>query len=197
MVQEGDINEYHTNERVRELFSAANTGAGTYAQLSYTEATGVYTLNVDAIETAELPELDITTANTGTGTYAQLLAYNAATGTITLKVDALDANEIPLLPAAKIDPAGGPIPPRVVLPVIPESAITDHADAITADAHDSDGYVFRLYYSSREIRQAQVPLLIAEATGQFDITFPHSFSRFMGKAVITVTNSPYTLESRD
>jgi hypothetical protein len=189
MVQEGDINEYHTNERVRELFSAANTGTGTYAQLSYTEATGVYTLNVDSLETAELPELDISTANTGTGTYAQLLAYNAATGTITLNVDALDANEIPLLPAAKIDPTGGPIPPAL-MPVIPESAITDKSDAI-ADALDSDGYYsdFTIFHGDPT---GPGSLTYSVATGQFDITFPHSFSRF----IIADNGTNVTLESR-
>jgi len=190
LVQEGDINEYHTNERVRELFSAANTGAGTYAQLSYTEATGVYTLNVDSIETAELPELDITTANTGTGTYAQLLAYNAATGTITLKVDALDANEIPLLPASKLDSAAGPIPPAL-MPVIPESAITPHAEAITA-AQNSDGS-YSDFTIVKDNPTNEGSLAYAEATGQFNITFPHSFSRFWIKSY-NANNSPYTQE---
>ena len=190
LVQEGDINEYHTNERVRELFSAANTGAGTYAQLSYTEATGVYTLNVDAIETAELPELDITTANTGTGTYAQLLAFDAATGTITLNVDELDAAEIPQIPAAKLDSTAGPIPPAL-LPVIPESAITPHAEAITA-AQNSDGS-----YSNFTIVEDnptnEGSLAYAEATGQFNISFPHSFSRFWVKSY-NANNSSYIQE---
>lgn len=188
-IQEGDINEYHTNERVRELFSAANTGAGTYAQLSYTEATGVYTLNVDAIETAELPELDITTANTGAGTYAQLLAFNAATGTITLNVDELVADEIPLLPAAKIDPDGGPIDSSL-LPVIPESAVTEHSDAIM-DALNSDGSYseFTIFHGDPT---GPGSLAYSAATGQFDITFPHSFSRF----IIADNGTNVTLESR-
>jgi len=189
-IQEGDINEYHTNERVRELFSAANTGTGTYAQLAYTEASGTYTLNVDALETAELPELDITTVNTGTGTYAQLLAYDAATGTITLNVDELVAAEIPQIPAAKIDSAAGPLAPAL-MPVVPESAITEHAEAITA-AQNSDGS-----YSNFTIVEDnptnEGSLAYAEATGQFNISFPHSFSRFWIKSY-DAANSPYDQE---
>lgn len=189
-IQEGDTNEYHTNDRVRELFSAANTGAGTYAQLAYTEASGTYTLNVDALETAELPELDITTVNTGTGTYAQLLAYDAATGTITLNVDELVAAEIPQIPAAKIDSTAGPIAPAL-MPVVPESAITDHAQAITA-AQNSDGS-----YSNFTIVEDnptnEGSLAYAEATGQFNISFPHSFSRFWIKSY-DAANSPYDQE---